>query len=406
MMKCPKCGSEWNDNAVFCGACGAKMPRKSFGYAVKMTLLSLLFVGIMLAAQTCTTAFHITSTLANDQSLKSALESYAAVTADPSSTPEMLEIANESYMSAYTTAAESATKYTLAHTSSLLLIGDLVALLVVFLIFRIRRRAPLKELNFRMCNPGRLATFAVFGAVLSFTLSTVLSMIPFPEWIISSYNDSVSILFENKDSIAMQVLSTALVTPIIEEIVFRAIPMKYIKPAAGRVGTIIISALIFGLAHYSFNAGSLIQVAYATVLGVVFALIYDKYDSVIPSILCHMGFNLLSFVPEKILLKSPVIAAVIGIALTAFFAYRIFYRSPTFSDVLFDPAIITPNNDEERNIIRRVHQIRESTEPVRHDEIDSLADAWDKSRKEHRAKRSSKSDADTGDKYYRDNSEE
>lgn len=394
MMKCPKCGSQWGNDVAFCGNCGKKLPKKSFGYTVKMILLSLLFVVIMLAAQTCATAVHMTSSLSNDQNLKSALKSYTAVYADPSSTPEMLDAANQAYMSASAAAAESATKSTLAHISSLLLIGDLAALLVIFLIFRIRRRAPLKELNFRMCNPGRLVTFVLFGTSLSLAISSLLSFIPFPEWIISSYNDSVGILFENKDSVAMQILSTAIITPIIEEIVFRAVPMKYIKPAAGRVGTIIISALIFGLAHYSFNAGSLIQVAYATALGVVLALIYDKYDSVIPSILCHMGFNLLSFVPQELLSKTPAAVLLIGAVLTAFFAYRIFFRYPTFSDMIFDPDHIKPINDEERNIIRRVLEIKNSEEPVNRNEIDSLAGAWENNRKEYRTQRSEKSTGD------------
>lgn len=398
-MKCPKCGSEWGSDVAFCGNCGAKLPKKSFGYAVKMVLLSILFVGIMLTAQTCATAVHMTSSISSDPNFISALESYAAVVSDPSATTEMRDIAEQAYKSAYTAAAEPAAESALAHTSSLLLIADLVTLLVIFLIFRLRRRAPLKELNFRMCNPGRLATFAVFGAVLSFTISAVLSLIPFPEWIIYSYNDSIGILFENKDSLAIQILSTALITPVIEEIVFRAIPMKYIKPAVGRVGTIVISALIFGLAHC---LGSLIQVAYATALGAVLALLYDKYDSVIPPILCHMGFNLLSFVPQGMLSKYPAIALLIGAIISAFFAYRIFFRHPTFSDMVFDPELIKPINDEERNIIRRVREIKESGEPVSHNEIDSLANAWENNRKEHKANKSEKPLGDDNT----DNSEE
>lgn len=403
-MKCPNCGSEWNDGTRFCGECGAKLPRRSFGSTMKALLISFLFIGIMLGTQSCSIASYTTMTMSGNSALLAATENYqnastelseakmlAIKTGDESSKEAVaaaeakLADAERIYNAAYESTVSSVTESTLAHTSLLLLIGDLMAILVIFLVFRFKRRSPLTELNFRLCNPARFATFALLGVGIYLTLNVILSIIPFSQSLTDSYNTSVGILYNNADSVAIQIISTALVTPIVEEIVFRAVPMKYLKPAAGKWGAVILSSLLFGLAHYSFTVGSLIQVGYAFMLGIIFALLDEKYGSVIPSIIAHMAFNLMSFVPFDGSAGTFAAVCVLGLILLAFAGYRTFVRYPTFSDVLFDIERITPVNEKEKAIFDRIGEIRSSKEPLSRDEVDEIADAWEKNRADYKA---------------------
>lgn len=86
------------------------------------------------------------------------------------------------------------------------------------------------------------------------------------------------------------VLMTVIIAPVLEEILFRGIIMKgmlnnHVKPATA----IVISAAIFGLAH--FNPWQFVG---AMLLGLVLGLVYYKTKSLLMSILLHAFNNLAS----------------------------------------------------------------------------------------------------------------
>lgn len=379
-MKCPKCGSEWSDGATFCGNCGKKIPKKSPSNAVKAFLIFLLFALIMITCQALIMSAYSTSVMMKDDRLVSATEKYVELSADSSATPEMLAEAQENCQSAIQQATKTSLDAMLSHTSMLLLIGDLIAILVICLIFRLRHSVPTKELRFRLCNPGRFLTFALLGASLSIVVSSVLSAIPFSEEFINQYNTQFASLTDGGDSTAIKILCTVVVTPIIEEIVFRAIAITRLKPTAGRVPAIIISAVVFAACHFGFSTASLISVAYAFVVGLIFALLFDKYDSILPSMIAHAAFNLVGMFDLGLSPSIRIAVAAASAVICAFCLYRAFFRYPTFSDVLFDSELITPINDEEKRIIERVTEIKNSRDPVNREEADALAQAFDDNR--------------------------
>lgn len=84
-----------------------------------------------------------------------------------------------------------------------------------------------------------------------------------------------------------QLIITILLIPIFEEIIFRRVIFGYLKENYTIVYAIIIQALIFGVAH-----GNIVQGICAFLIGIVLALIYMYYDSVVGSIILHMALNL------------------------------------------------------------------------------------------------------------------
>lgn len=92
------------------------------------------------------------------------------------------------------------------------------------------------------------------------------------------------------DSFLMAVLSFALVPAVTEELLFRYLPLAVLGERNKRV-TVILSSLIFALAHFSP-----FQLVYAFIAGVVFMSVDIVTDSIFPSLILHFINNLLSVI--------------------------------------------------------------------------------------------------------------
>ncbi len=89
--------------------------------------------------------------------------------------------------------------------------------------------------------------------------------------------------------IAFLFLSFAIVTPIAEELLFRGYILDSIKRMHGDWPAIIGSALLFALIH--FNLFGMVPIIMA---GVIYGWLRIKTGSLLPSIACHMMWNLMA----------------------------------------------------------------------------------------------------------------
>jgi membrane protease YdiL (CAAX protease family) len=89
-------------------------------------------------------------------------------------------------------------------------------------------------------------------------------------------------------AIGMTVLA-GLVIPIVEEIFFRGVVYRWLRDKWGIVVGVIVSGLVFGIAH--FEPATVVP---AIVMGFVLALVYEKSHSLWPPILIHMLNNTLA----------------------------------------------------------------------------------------------------------------
>ena len=88
-------------------------------------------------------------------------------------------------------------------------------------------------------------------------------------------------------------ISVAILAPIVEEIIFRGIIFNEGAKYKGGSFPIIISALLFGLAHMQP-----IQIVYAFIVGLIFGFVYSKTHSLPIVMFLHMLNNLLTLFPE------------------------------------------------------------------------------------------------------------
>ena len=91
-------------------------------------------------------------------------------------------------------------------------------------------------------------------------------------------------------SFGLAILLHALLPAILEELLFRYLPMRLLSRYS-RIGCIFVSAFFFSLVHHN-----LFSIPYAFVAGVIFMAIDLVCDSVIPSLIIHFINNVISLI--------------------------------------------------------------------------------------------------------------
>jgi membrane protease YdiL (CAAX protease family) len=79
---------------------------------------------------------------------------------------------------------------------------------------------------------------------------------------------------------------TAILAPICEELLFRGMIFKRLRGMIPFVPAALISSVLFGLGHISVP-----QIIYTSILGFLFAYIYEKYGSILVTMFCHFALN-------------------------------------------------------------------------------------------------------------------
>ncbi len=265
----------------------------------------------------------------------------------------------------------------LSQTVMITLISNLLTVLIVCLIQTVRMRKPAEEFRLRPVNFMRIPTFLLFGASLNVFVSGTLSFLPLPEEIIAAFENQYSALYGDTP-LWLEILSIAVVTGITEEIIFRGLVNSRLSRGMQTGTVIMVSSVIFGLAH-----GALIAVVYSALLGMVFCLLYEKFRSVIPSILAHVAFNATSYLLAALDERWMLPLYLFSIAAVLYCTYRLFFRRPTFYDVAADMVGEYELRDNvEREIIDEIRRMQEEGD-ISPDALERLADAWEENERKY-----------------------
>ncbi len=157
---------------------------------------------------------------------------------------------------------------------------------VMILIYILHRRHIKQPLYVKTIEWQKVILYIGFGFLLNLVTSVCVSLasMALPE----SWNDSLSQsldLVSTGQSFWLLLLTTGILVPIMEEITFRYGLHQYIA-RSNVTWAIIISSVVFGVMH-----GNPIQIAYATVMGVILALVYQKTKNLWYPMIIHMAVN-------------------------------------------------------------------------------------------------------------------
>ncbi len=269
-MKCPRCQNELPDNSRFCPDCGrilytANPDESKIREGVIGILKAICYLLLMMGIQNLVASVFVTS----------------AVLA-------------EGVPMDYMTLLKRMVELQLENQTMIKLVANLFLILVLSLFFTLRRKNPMEEMGIRPVPWKTLPLCALYGVALHFFVVVTISCLPLPAEYFEAVNNQYASLIR-QTNIVVEILSTAVLTGIAEEIIFRRLALSRLKRGMSRGAAIVISAVLFGMIH-----GALLAVCYATVLGLLFGFLSERYNSVLPAVICHIFFNMTSFfLPEE-----------------------------------------------------------------------------------------------------------
>ena len=167
---------------------------------------------------------------------------------------------------------------------------------------------------------GALYIIGAIGTGYIINLSINLLFPSFVEF----FRSDVSINVNNPLDVILCVIMTAVLPAILEEWAFRGVLLKNLLPY-GRGGAIVISSILFGLAHIDPP-----RIIFATAFGLILGLCYEYTGSLLVPMTIHFINNAISvmgtLIPEDslfVVILGMMIFAIIGCGVAAIIVYSI-----------------------------------------------------------------------------------
>lgn len=186
----------------------------------------------------------------------------------------------------------------------------IVALLISFALnYYFYRHDYVRPSDYLKKNPLHLLWVFLIGLLMSHALSILLSLLPLDN-LVGSYQKVENEIFGA--SWIFVVIRAVIVTPVVEELIFRGLVFRRMKEYTSFWPAAIVSSLLFGLYHMN-----LIQGIYAFLFGLILCLLYDRYANLAAAIMVHFGANLLSVILQYANISYPAMWVYVAVMIAA-----------------------------------------------------------------------------------------
>lgn len=172
------------------------------------------------------------------------------------------------------------------NSSLVLLLSYVIVIAFVFLTLKLRRKDIGRYAGFSGIYPLGIFGAMILGMALNFVTFSLVS----PE--VSGDREITTLL-----------MLCILLSPFVEELVFREILLRLFGKACGALIAILITSLLFGVSHTGAA-----QTIYAFVLGIVLCVVRIRSGSLWSAVALHLAFNLSGIVLATSELELPGIA--------------------------------------------------------------------------------------------------
>ncbi|EJR54182.1 hypothetical protein IIO_05792 [Bacillus cereus VD115] len=167
-----------------------------------------------------------------------------------------------------------------------------------FTIYFILTRKPfynlvLSTLNIRSLNRYRTYIYILIANIIAVLLDKATNLISNDSADIQATNLGTNALSEQSFIIyIIAILSYVLIGPVLEEILYRGIILRFLEIRYSFFTGLMVSSLLFGLGHnYDFAF-----IIFTTLSGIVDGLLYKKTNSIIPVLIAHITYNSYVFI--------------------------------------------------------------------------------------------------------------
>lgn len=192
----------------------------------------------------------------------------------------------------------------------IILISGCATILAVWLFSKIRKKKFINECNLVPFNAKCLLPILLMVIGFDLIISGCFAFLP--ESIMDAYNSHMG---GDEEGVIMTLLSSAVVAPIVEELIFRGIVMPRLNRMMNIYLAAFLSSMTFGIMH-----GNIVQITYAVILGLVMSFIAVRCASLLASCFFHIVFNAIgSFSITQALLGDTfavnIIAGIVGVVI-------------------------------------------------------------------------------------------
>jgi uncharacterized protein len=202
----------------------------------------------------------------------------------------------------------------------ILITSTIISLIIYIAIFRYKNQDFFKFCGFSKISVKNILLIILMGIGMNIMVDSILSYFPIEE-IFPEYKDVVESLVGGGQSSIIILLSVGILIPIFEEMLFRGLIFNELRKGSHIIFAIITQAVLFGIFH-----GNILQGIYASILGVILALVYLWTGSLWASVVAHVIFNTTSLFYSLInQLQNQLILMVVGFimfVLPLVFIYR------------------------------------------------------------------------------------
>lgn len=190
-------------------------------------------------------------------------------------------------------------------TMALTIISGVLTLGLLWLIFVCRKKKFAKEIGLRKISFGTIPSIFLMGLGFNVLTGVVLSALP-ESWL-GSYEETSSMAFMGEYWVTF--LGTAIIAPIVEEVIFRGLAYSRMKKGMPTVWAMILTSVLFGVAH-----GHPVWMLYTFVFGLLLIWVFERTRSLVAPMVLHIGYNLCAVLQMLLPADAPDWA---GIALIA-----------------------------------------------------------------------------------------
>lgn len=171
--------------------------------------------------------------------------------------------------------------------NSAVLVLGVVGLLVTVLVARGRR--PVTMFGFNAASPGRVLLFGLLCLLATYPIVSLLASMVTSGGATTTDEDAMVGFLRSAASWrdrGVAIGFAVVVAPFTEEVIFRGYLYGVIRQYAGRFAAAVTSAILFATVHHNIPA-----IPALFVLGIGFALAYERTGSLLAPMLMHVLFN-------------------------------------------------------------------------------------------------------------------
>ena len=157
----------------------------------------------------------------------------------------------------------------------------------------------------------------ICGAAIAVAMNNIISVTPLTQ-MFDAYEETNEVLAGG--GMVLQIISAGILGCIVEEISMRGVTYLRMRRYWGKNKAIFWSAIVFGIYHLN-----VVQAVYAFVLGIFFAWVYERYQTLWAPIVAHMSANLFVILLGSSQAVNHALETMVGYCLITCISIIVFY---------------------------------------------------------------------------------